>query len=60
MAAEVLQRDIPVMLGLTLALYAMGRGARAHGDINRIEGGLLLASFIAYQGWLVWQAQAGA
>lgn len=59
-AAEVLQRDIPVMLGLTLALYAMGRGARAHGDINRIEGGLLLASFIAYQGWLVWQAQAGA
>jgi cation:H+ antiporter len=57
---EVLQRDIPVMLGLTLALFAMGRGARTHGDINRIEGGLLVTCFIAYQGWLVWQAQVGA
>ena len=59
-ANEVVQRDLPVMLVLTLALYAMGRGARAHGDINRIEGSLLLAGFIAYQGLLVWQAQAGA
>ena len=57
--AEVVQRDLPVMLGLTLALYAMGRSRLMHGDINRIEGGMLVACFIAYQGWLIYQAQAG-
>ena len=59
-ATEVLERDIPVMLGLTVALYAMGRGERTHGDINRVEGALLVSCFIAYQGWLVWLATAGA
>ncbi len=57
--AEVVQRDLPVMLGLTLLLYAMGRSRLMHGDINRIEGGMLVACFIAYQGWLIYQAQAG-
>jgi cation:H+ antiporter len=55
---EVINRDMLVMLALTLALFVMGRGSRTHGTINRVEGGLLLASFIAYQGWIVWQAQA--
>ena len=57
---EVVSRDLPVMLVLTLALFIMGRGSQTHGTINRVEGGVLLASFIAYQGWIVWQAYAAA
>jgi len=55
---EVVNRDMLVMLALTLALFAMGRSTRTHGSINRLEGGLLLASFIAYQGWIMWQTPA--
>lgn len=56
--AEVISRDMPVMLALTLALFVMGYSARTHGTINRYEGGLLLASFITYQSWIIWQAHA--
>ncbi|MDJ0738286.1 MAG: calcium/sodium antiporter [Gammaproteobacteria bacterium] len=56
--AEAVDRDMLVMLGLTLALFVMGRGSRTRGVINRLEGGLLLGCFIAYQGLLVWQTQA--
>jgi cation:H+ antiporter len=52
----LVQRDMLVMLALTLALFVMGRGSQGHGIINRYEGGLLLASFIAYQGWLIFSA----
>jgi cation:H+ antiporter len=55
---EVINRDMPVMLALTLALFAMGYSTHRHGTINRLEGGLLLSCFIAYQGWIVWQAHA--
>ena len=57
---EVISRDMLVMLALTLALFVMGRSSQTHGTINRVEGGLLLTSFIAYQGWIVWQAQIAA
>lgn len=57
---EAVDRDMLVMLGLTLALFAMGRSQRSRGIINRLEGGLLLACFIAYQGLLIWQAHAAA
>ncbi len=52
--AAVLTRDFPLMIGLALALYLMARGLRntGSGNINRIEGGLLLAVFIAYQMWI--------
>ncbi|MCB1792434.1 MAG: calcium/sodium antiporter [Gammaproteobacteria bacterium] len=56
--AEVAERDMLVMLALTLALFIMGRGTQTHGIINRTEGGLLLVCFIAYQSWLIWHAQA--
>jgi len=55
---EVVDRDMLVMLALTLALFAMGRTLKGKGVINRLEGGLLLASFIAYQGWLIWDTAA--
>jgi cation:H+ antiporter len=57
---EVVNRDMLLMLALTLALFVMGRTMQRHGVINRLEGGLLLATFIAYQGWLIWEAQTVA
>jgi hypothetical protein len=36
----------------------MGRGRDGDGHINRIEGSILLACFIAYQGWLYYDATA--
>ncbi len=48
--AQVLSRDLPVMIGLTLALFVMGYGFKGTGKINRFEGALLLAAYIGYQG----------
>ncbi len=48
----VLQRDFPVVLGLTFVLFLMAYGFRGPGRINRLEGGLLLACFIGYMTWL--------
>lgn len=51
---SVLTRDFPLMIGLAIALYLMARGFRSSGsgNINRLEGGLLLAIFIGYQLWI--------
>jgi cation:H+ antiporter len=54
----ILSRDLPVMVLLTLSLFAIGYGFRGPGRINRIEGGLLLAAFLAYTCWLVASAAA--
>jgi cation:H+ antiporter len=51
---EVLVRDWPVMAALTLALLVFGIGIKGQGRINRLEGALLLASFVAYTAWLVY------
>ena len=50
--AEVLTRDYPTMIGLTLALFAMAYGFRKPGKVNRLEGGVLLACFVGYQLYL--------
>jgi cation:H+ antiporter len=53
-AHDVLIRDLPFMLALTLAILFMGLGLRGKdGRINRVEGIILLACFIGYQGWLI-------
>jgi cation:H+ antiporter len=49
---EILTRDLPMMIGLTLVMFVMSYGFRKHGRINRIEGLLLLCAFIGYQGML--------
>ena len=49
---EVLQRDFPVVVALTIVLFLIAYGFKGPGRINRFEGGLLLASFLAYMGWL--------
>ena len=51
---EVLIRDMPVMGALTLSLFVFGYGFLGRrGRINRIEGGLLVAVFVGYTGYLV-------
>lgn len=50
---EVLTRDIPLMIGLTVALLVMAYGFLGRGGrINRIEAALLLITYIAYQSLL--------
>lgn len=50
--AEVLMRDFPVMIVLTLGLFAAAYGFRGAGQITRYEGAALLAAFAGYQ-WLL-------
>jgi len=52
-ADEVLIRDLPVMAGLTLALFVLGYGFRGPGRINRLEGAALLAVFVGYTTYLL-------
>jgi len=50
---EVIFRDLPVMAGLTLSLFAIGFGFKGPGRINRIEGALLLSCFVCYVIYLI-------
>ena len=52
-AGDVLVRDLPVMAGLTFALFALGYGFRGPGRINRVEGALLITAFVAYTLYLL-------
>jgi len=49
---ELLSRDFPVMIGLSIALFAMGYGFLRPGHITRSEGGLLLTGYLVYMGLL--------
>lgn len=49
LAHGIMQRDMPILFILTIALFIMAYGFRGPGRINRIEGGILLAAFIGYQ-----------
>lgn len=57
-AAEVISRDWPTMLVLTLALFAMAYGFRGQGRINRFEGAVLLLAYVVYNTYLVTQVTA--
>lgn len=52
-ASDVLTRDIPVMVALTVALFVLGYGFRGPGRINRVEGAGLLAAFVGYTAYLL-------
>lgn len=45
---SLLSRDMVVMGALTLSLFIVGYGFRGPGRINRVEGGLLLITYIGY------------
>jgi cation:H+ antiporter len=50
----VLSRDVLCMGGLTVALFCFAYGFRGRASrLNRIEGGILLLSYIAYNSYLV-------
>lgn len=50
---ELLTRDYPLMMGLTVVLMLMAFSFRSkHRRINRVEGGFLFALFLAYQLYL--------
>lgn len=49
---NAVNRDIYVMLGATVLLVAFSFNIGGNRNINRWQGGLLLACFIAYQIWL--------
>jgi cation:H+ antiporter len=50
---EVLRLHVPVMIGLTLALFLMTYNFSGASRIRRWEGGLLLAAFFGYHGWVL-------
>ena len=58
--AELLTRDYPVMIALTLALFAMAYGFGGSGKINRFEGAVLFACFVGYQLYLYSSVRATA
>ena len=49
---ELLSRDLPVMIGITIALFAMSFGFGRQGKISRFEGAILLGIYIVYMGWI--------
>ena len=49
---DVIYRDYPTMLLLSVVFFLTAYGFRGPGRINRWEGGLLLACFFGYQGYL--------
>ena len=50
LATGVLDRDFPIAFILTITLFVMAYGFRGkEGRINRLEGGILLSAFFAYQ-----------
>lgn len=48
----VLQRDLPIMTGLTVLMLFMALGRKGPGQINRWEGVILLLMFVGYQALL--------
>ena len=54
--SEVLTRDYPIMFGVILMMFLMAYGFRGPGRINRIEGGVLVVTYAAYQTLLYFNA----
>ena len=50
--ASVANRDVIIMIGATLALIAMSLNFRGQRRINRLEGGVLIVTFMIYQGYI--------
>ena len=58
--SAALYRDVPVMVVLTLLLFAMSFGGNQRLNlIGRFKGGVLLALFVAYQGYLYFEVVSG-
>lgn len=55
---QVLLRDFPVMIAMTVALFAMAYGFRGPGRLNRFEGFALIAAFFSYQATIIFSSIA--
>lgn len=55
---DVITRDFPVMIGLSIAMFIMAYGFKRQGRINRFEGSLLLVAYIAYMATLYYSIQS--
>jgi len=53
LSPEIMTRDWPVMMAMTIALFVLAYGVRGKGQLNRLEGCLLLTAFTSYNIWLV-------
>ena len=53
LSADIIYRDWPVMMAMTLGLFVMAYGFRGPGRINRFEGTLLILSYLGYNLWLL-------
>ncbi|WP_061960678.1 calcium/sodium antiporter [Demequina flava] len=52
-SSELLYRDFPVVMGLTLLVIAFGFRWKRDGRINRLEGAVLLSLWIGYTAFLL-------
>jgi cation:H+ antiporter len=50
---ELLSMHLPVMIGLTLALFLLTYNFAGDSRIRRLEGAMLLGAFFIYHGWLI-------
>ncbi|MDH3769258.1 MAG: calcium/sodium antiporter [Gammaproteobacteria bacterium] len=50
---EVLTRDFLVLIGLTIALFAMAYNIGGEGNIKRSEGAALVLAFFGYMGFVI-------
>jgi cation:H+ antiporter len=55
---NILQRDIPVMIGLFVMLYFFARIGK-NGNLGRFAGSMMLVSYLAYNVLLAYQSTAG-
>jgi len=51
--AEIINRDWTAMMLMTIALFVMTFGLKKIRQLNRLGGGILLISFVAYNAWLL-------
>lgn len=59
--AELISRDWPMVMGLTIALFIFGYGFRGRqGRINRFEGAALLSAYVIYTGYLIYEITSTA
>lgn len=56
--AALLERDMPIMIGLSIALFVMAYGFRGDGRITRWNGAILIAAYLGYLVLLYFTAAA--
>jgi cation:H+ antiporter len=53
LSPDIMTRDWPVMMSMTVGLFVMAYGISGKGLISRVEGAILLLAYVVYNIWLV-------